>query len=80
MKVVESGKFKVYVYDEKGQPHHLAHCHVRWDGKETVVVLPMLKVLTGEPLPKAGRELLRTHQSEIVEAWNLLNIRKANYE
>jgi len=75
MKVLESGKFKVYVYDERGQPHHLAHCHILWEGKETVVVLPALKVLAGEPLPKAGRELLNEHLGEIIEVWDLLNTR-----
>lgn len=73
MKVLEVGRFSVYVYYEVGQPHHLPHCHVRWEGKDTVIALPSLKVLAGESLPKAGRQLLIANLEEIVEAWGELN-------
>lgn len=75
MNVLDSGRFSVYVYDEVGQPHHLPHCHVRWEGNDTSVALPTLIVLAGKPLPKAAMKLLLANLDKIYEAWDQLNQR-----
>lgn len=77
VRVVNSGQFSVYVYREVGQPHHLPHCNVRWPDGSTQVALPTLRVLVGDPLPLAARELLRDHLEQIIEGWNRLNPERA---
>lgn len=73
VKVVQRGRFSVYVYPESGQPHHLPHCHVSWRDGEAVVDLARLLVLSGDRLPAAARELLRDHLADVKRAWTLLN-------
>ena len=43
-KILDSGKFRVYIYANDDNPHHLPHCHVYWDGNDhaSVVSLPDL--------------------------------------
>ena len=73
VKVVQRGRFRVYVYAEGGAPHHLAHCHVQWSDGATSVALRTLRVLDGDPLPPAARDLLGEHIDELYAAWNALN-------
>jgi hypothetical protein len=73
VRVVQRGRFSVYVYAEAGQPHHQPHCHVYWRDGESVVDLVRLSVLAGQPLPPAARELIRDHLVDITNAWTLLN-------
>lgn len=73
VKVVERGRFRVYVFDERGQPHHLPHCHVLWSDGKSVVSIDDLAVLAGNTLPAAARALLQEHQAEIHRAWQRLN-------
>lgn len=77
VRVVSNGQFSVYVYAEVGQPHHLPHCNVRWPGGSTQVALATLRVLVGDALPSAARELLRNHLEQVVEEWNRLNPERA---
>ena len=77
MKVLDDGKFSIYVYREIGQPHHLPHCHVRQADGETVVSLPMLIKIAGRPLSKSAKQLLLTHLEEICSAWNKINPERA---
>ena len=65
------------MYKEVGQQHHLPHCHVRWADGETVVALPLLQVIVGDPLPKAARQLLLGELEEIYAAWNKINRERA---
>ena len=73
VRVVQRGRYSVYVYDESGEPHHRPHCHVHWSGEQTSVALSDLTVLAGPPLPAAARQLLWDHIDEIRAAWNRLN-------
>lgn len=73
VKVVQRGRFSIYVYAESGQPHHLPHCHVYWSDGESVIGLARLSVLSGPPLPAAARELLRDYLADAKRAWTRLN-------
>lgn len=77
MKVLDNGKFSVYVYREIGQSHHLPHCHVRWADGATVVTLPLLIRMAGTPLPKSAKQLLLDHLEEICNVWNNINLERA---
>jgi hypothetical protein len=57
MKVLQVGKYAVYVYREVGGSHHLPHCHVRWPDGSIVVALPSLDVIAGGHLPREAREI-----------------------
>jgi len=72
--VVEFPKFSVYVYSERGAPHHLPHCEVRWnDGTSAVVRLPSLQLLAGRQLSRADRKLLASVLDALAARWNELN-------
>ncbi len=73
VRVVVAGRFRVYVYAEGGQPHHLPHCNLRWPGGEAQVSLRTLSVLAGDPLPREAHLLLVRHLDALVAAWNTLN-------
>jgi len=73
VRVLHSGAFSVYVYQEVGQPHHLPHCNVRWRDDNIQVALPTLELLAGTTFPPQARELLLDHLDEICAAWNDLN-------
>ena len=55
-KVLDNGKFRVYVYANDDNPHHLPHCHVYWDGHDhaSVMSLPDLAVLEKPCLGRRG--------------------------
>ncbi len=74
-KILEEGKFRVYVYANDDHPHHLPNCHVYWDGTDraSVVSLPDLAVIVGEVLPRAVRRLLRANVGILLAAWRRLN-------
>jgi hypothetical protein len=73
IKVVQRGRFSVYVYAEGGQPHQAAHCHVYWPDGAASVALPTLLVLDGDPLPPAARILLKESLAALRAAWDTLN-------
>lgn len=72
VKVVERGRYSVYVFDEARSPHHLPHCHVRWAGSSASVALWDFQVLGGV-LPASALGLLEDHADEIRAVWNRLN-------
>ena len=76
VRVVSRGPYSVYVYMEEDQPHHLAHCEVRWPGHSTQVDLEELDVIVGEPIPRRALEVVRDHLEEIRAIWNRLNPRR----
>jgi len=73
VKVVERGRFRVYVYSEQGQRHHRPHCHVYWDGTSSVVGLVDYAVLRGAPLPRRARQLVEDHFHDLWRVWSDLN-------
>ena len=74
-KILDNGKFRVYVYANDDNPHHLPHCHVYWDGDDhaSVVSLPDLVVIVGDTLPRAARRYLRANVDVLMAAWRRLN-------
>jgi hypothetical protein len=76
VRVVQRGRFSVYVYDERGERHHEPHCHVRWSDGEATVGLRTLNVLAGAALPALARRLVEDHEAEINAAWDRLNPRR----
>ena len=74
-KVLDNGTFHIYVYPNDANPHHLPHCHVYWDGfdRASVVSLPDLGILVGEPLPRKARRFVRDNMDALVAAWNQMN-------
>jgi hypothetical protein len=74
-KVLDNGTYRVYVYANDDNPHHLPHCHVYWDGNDhaSVVSLPDLVVIAGEALPRAARRFLRANVDLLLAAWQRLN-------
>ena len=74
-KILDNGRFRVYVYANDNNPHHLPHCHVYWDGDEhaSVVSLPGLTEIAGDSLPRSARRYLQAKVDILVEAWQRLN-------
>jgi hypothetical protein len=74
-KILDNGKFRVYVYANDDNPHHLPHCHVYWNGDDhaSVVGLPDLGVIAGDALPRAGRRFLQANVDALLAAWRQLN-------
>jgi hypothetical protein len=77
VKVVQGGRIRVYVYDERGHRHHRPHCHIYWPGGACVVDLDGALLLAGPNPPAAAWELIRNHWDELKLAWNLLNQEKS---
>jgi hypothetical protein len=67
------GAFAVYVYAESGNPHKVAHCHVRGKEVTTVVSIPSQVVLAGPKLPKNVRQELQARMEEVMQGWDRLN-------
>lgn len=65
--------FAIYVYDERGAPHHLPHCNVRWAGNSAQLALPTLDKLAGPVVPRRVIKKLEEHIDELVAAWEELN-------
>jgi hypothetical protein len=74
-KILDNGRYRVYVYANDGNPHHLPHCHVYWNGSghASVVSLPDLGVIVGESLPRTGQRYLRANLEVLMAAWRRLN-------
>jgi len=64
VRVVDDGRFSVYVYDEYGVPHHQPHCQVRWASGDAQVALP------------SAHRLLEENQDKICGKWDELNPRR----
>nr|MDQ2827635.1 hypothetical protein [Chloroflexota bacterium] len=68
-RVVSDGKFTIYVYVERGGKHHKPHCHVMWAEGETILEIPSLNQITGDPLRApalpAPARIWRYHHKEV---------------
>jgi hypothetical protein len=73
VKVVQRGRIRVYVYDERGHRHRRPHCHVYWPDGACVVGLEDRRLLIGNELPAAAWILLQEYWEELHRAWMLLN-------
>ena len=72
VKVVQRGRIRVYVYDERGHRHHRPHCHVYWPDGACVFDLEHVRLLSGINPPLAAWEIVREHLDELKRAWDLL--------
>lgn len=62
VRVLQWGQYRVYVYKERGGRHHRPHCHVYWTDGDATVALDDLKVIDGDPIAGAVREVLLQHR------------------
>ena len=74
-KVLDQGPYRVYVYPNDDNPHHLPHCHVYWNGDDraSVVSLPDLTVIAGDALPRDARRLLAANVDLLSSKWQTFN-------
>lgn len=69
------GNFSVYVFDERGQRHHLPHAHIQQRGRRVAsIFLLSLEVYDcRERLPPALLEAIREEQDNLLATWVELN-------
>ena len=74
-RVLQFRNFSVYVYDERGSPHHLPHAHIRRRGQHvaSLFLLTLERFNEVEDLDRDLLDELRTHQGHLLEAWKELN-------
>jgi hypothetical protein len=70
-----TGNFSVYVFDERGQPHHLPHAHIKQRGRRVAsIFLISLEVYDNhEPLPRSLIDEIHVRQEELLGLWLELN-------
>jgi Domain of unknown function (DUF4160) len=69
------GNFGVYVYDERGQPHHLPHAHIKVrGGRVASIFLLSLEVYDNRnPLPRTLIKEIHERQEDLLRLWQELN-------
>ena len=69
------GNFAVYVYDERGQQHHLPHAHIKQGGRRvaSIFLLSLEIYHNREPLPRALIEEIQARQEDLLRLWQELN-------
>jgi hypothetical protein len=69
------GNFAVYVYDERGEPHHLPHAHIKQGGRRvaSIFLLSLVVYHNREPLPKDLIEEIHVRQEDLLRLWQELN-------
>jgi hypothetical protein len=69
------GNFGVYVYDERGQRHHLPHAHIKLGGQRfaSVFLLSLQVYDNRQRLPPGLMNALRTEQERLLKQWAELN-------
>ncbi len=73
MRVLEHGVYRVYIYPNDCQTHHLPHCHVRRKNEdEAVVILPTMEVLFGE-INNDLLQVLLDNLDYLCNKWDELN-------
>jgi hypothetical protein len=69
------GNFAVYVYDERGQPHHLPHAHIKQGGRRvaSIFLLSLVVYDNRQPLPRDLVKEIHVRQEELLRLWQELN-------
>jgi len=69
------GNFRVYLYDERGQPHHLPHAHIKQGGRRvaSIFLLSLQVYDIREPLPRALIKMIQEKQEDLLRLWQELN-------
>lgn len=69
------GNFAVYVYGERGEPHHLPHAHIKQGGRRvaSIFLLSLVVYDNRQPLPRDLVEEIHVRQEELLRLWQELN-------
>lgn len=75
VRAFQYGNYSVFVFDERGAPHHRPHAHIKLRGRRIAsVFLETLEVfIANDELPEGLRDQLRTEQDRMIELWGELN-------
>jgi len=74
MKVLVFNNYKIYIYPDDCQQHHLPHCHIRIKNTDvSVLALPMLNVIVGQSIEKRLRFFLEENIDYLCNKWDELN-------
>jgi hypothetical protein len=70
-----SGNYAVFIFDERGQPHHEPHAHIKHRGQRVasifLVTLELFDVC--DRVPAHLLEQISDHQQALLAAWQELN-------
>jgi hypothetical protein len=74
-RILTYGNYGVFVYDERGQPHHLPHAHIRNRGRRVAsIFLFTLEVFDDiEQLPSGLVGYISEHHEVLLARWEELN-------
>lgn len=75
-RVLRIRNFGVYVFDERGSPHHLPHAHIKGRGGQhiaSVFLLTLRFFNVSEDVDKDVFDELAAAQGELLEKWEELN-------
>lgn len=69
------GNFRVYVYDERGQPHHLPHAHIKLGNRRvaSIFLLSLEFYDNRDPFPRALVKAIQEKQEVLLRLWQELN-------
>jgi hypothetical protein len=69
------GNFGVYVFDERGEPHHLPHAHIKLRGQRiaSVFLLTLTVYDNRQRLPHHLLREISTEQPALLQLWAELN-------
>ena len=80
--VYKRGRLRISIYQEVGQKHHSAHCHVYLTNTEAVFDLNNLECFANNGFSKKTLEqingIIAEHQEEFLDFWRLLNEEENN--
>lgn len=68
--------FGVYVFDERGSPHHLPHAHIKGRGGHRIASVFLLTLELFNVVEEPSREILKeleAQQDVLLAAWEELN-------
>jgi hypothetical protein len=75
-RVLRFRNFGVYVFDERGSPHHLPHGHIKGRGGHRYASVYLLSLELFNIVEDVGEELmeeLEARQDALLAAWEELN-------
>jgi hypothetical protein len=74
-RILVYGTYAVFVLNERGQPHHLPHAHIKHRGHlvASIFLLTLEIFDQRERLPSGLVGHISEHQEELLAAWEELN-------
>ena len=74
MKILTINGYGIHIYADDCKQHHLPHCHVRHrDSRESVVSLPNLDIIVGQPVDKKVLAFILENLELLYEKWEEFN-------